>query len=225
MGTADKVCAVALAVVEQAARRQCTVDQVSLILVELGGAFTAAVAVRDGQIVDGVGGSVGPIGMRSAGALDGEVAVLAGQITKAMLFEGGVEAVQKGAPLAPDSGDGRTRLALDAYVEGVCKTVAALAIAVPNPAEIVLSGRWVQSPAIRDQLGARLRSLAPVVALEGFAQIAKHAAQGAALIADGLAGGSRAAVVDRLGLRDAAGTALDSLYVISPERARRQLES
>jgi len=36
----------------------------------------------------------------------------------------------------------------------------------------------------------------------------KHAAQGAALLADGLAGGSRAALVEHLALRGATGTAL-----------------
>ncbi len=35
-----------------------------------------------GRIVDGVGGSSGPLGMRAAGALDGEVAFLAGSVSK-----------------------------------------------------------------------------------------------------------------------------------------------
>ena len=66
MGTADKVCAVALAVREQAERRRCTVTETAFILLELGGAFTAAIAVQDGRIVDGVGGSSGPIGLRAS---------------------------------------------------------------------------------------------------------------------------------------------------------------
>jgi predicted butyrate kinase (DUF1464 family) len=39
----------------------------------------------------------------------------------------------------------------------------------------------------------------------------KHAAQGAALIANGLAGGPLAPLVDSLRLRDAGGTVLDHL--------------
>src|SRR5438067_5574966 len=55
MGTADKVCVAALAIARQAERAPSPPNQVSLVLVELGGAFTAALAVADGRIVDGVG--------------------------------------------------------------------------------------------------------------------------------------------------------------------------
>src|SRR5947207_3015010 len=71
MGTAEKVCAVALAVSEQARRVGRPPASVSLVLLELGGAFTAAVAVAAGRIVDGVGGTSGPLGFRAAGAPDG----------------------------------------------------------------------------------------------------------------------------------------------------------
>jgi predicted butyrate kinase (DUF1464 family) len=59
--------------------------------------------------------------------------------------------------------------------------------------------------------------------LTGFAAVAKQAAQGAALLADGLTGGRSAALVDRLGIREASGTVLDQLYVISPAAARARL--
>src|SRR5262245_28917922 len=78
IGTADKVCSAAWAIADQAARRDVPFAETSLILLELGGAFSAALAVAGGQIVDGMGGSSGPIGARAAGALDGEVAYLLG---------------------------------------------------------------------------------------------------------------------------------------------------
>src|SRR5437016_5956947 len=93
MGTADKVCAVALAVSDQARRLGSPLSNVSLVLLELGGAFTAAVAVAAGRIVDGVGGSAGPLGFRAPGALDGEVAYLAGEVPKALLFRGGAASI------------------------------------------------------------------------------------------------------------------------------------
>src|SRR2546429_1197608 len=89
MGTAEKVCAVALAVSDQARRLGSPLSNVSLVLLELGGAFTAAVAVAAGRVVDGVGGSAGPLGVRAPGGLDGEVAYLAGGVAKALLFHGG----------------------------------------------------------------------------------------------------------------------------------------
>ena len=59
--------------------------------------------------------------------------------------------------------------------------------------------------------------------LEGFALVAKHGAQGAALIADGLAGGRHSALVERLRIREAHGTVLDHLHLISAATARRRL--
>src|SRR5213593_2986428 len=93
MGTAEKVCVAALAIDEQARRFARPLADVSLVLLELGGAFTAAVAVAGGRIVDGVGGSSGPLGFRAAGALDGEVAYLAGAVPKQLLFGGGAAAI------------------------------------------------------------------------------------------------------------------------------------
>ena len=93
MGTADKVCAVALAIYQRARQQGCREQDVSLILLELGGAFTAAIAVEHGRIVDGLGGSSGPLGAAAGGALDGEVAFLAGNVTKQMIFSGGALAV------------------------------------------------------------------------------------------------------------------------------------
>ena len=75
-------------------------QDVSFILLELGGAFTAAIAVERGAIVDGAGGTSGPLGLRGAGALDGEVAFLAGSVSKGLLFGGGVAAIA-GPPDAP----------------------------------------------------------------------------------------------------------------------------
>ncbi|MBK7925804.1 MAG: DUF1464 family protein [Gemmatimonadetes bacterium] len=207
LGTADKVAAAALGVWDQA-RRAGGAAATSFVLLELGGAFTAALAVAGGAIVDGIGGTAGPVGWRSSGGWDGEVAFLAGEVTKEMLFRGGVEG-------APDL--------LTAYLEGAEKAVRSLLASVPAPREILLSGRHATSPAVRDPLVARLSGVAPVRALEGFAAVAKQGAQGAALLADGLAGGGHRDIVAAMRLREARGTALDHLRVISPADARRRL--
>jgi predicted butyrate kinase (DUF1464 family) len=230
MGTADKVCAVALAIREQTERRGDSERSASFILLELGGAFTAAIAVQDGRIVDGAGGTSGPLGLRGSGALDGEVAFLAGSIPKRLLFAGGAATIAGtpdataemiAAPATP-----RARLAWEAYLESVVKAAAALAVSVPGAREVILSGRLARVAGVKDELARRLTGViagAPVHALTGFARVAKPAAQGAALIADGLAGGRSAALVDALGIREASGTVLDHLYVISQAAARARL--
>src|SRR3989454_2980182 len=96
MGTAEKVCVVALAVSEQARRLGRAPSNVSLVLLELGGAFTAAVAGAPGRIVDGVGGTAGPPGVRGAGALDGEGADLAGEGPQRLVVPGGAAAIAGG---------------------------------------------------------------------------------------------------------------------------------
>ncbi|MGH7614610.1 MAG: DUF1464 family protein [Gemmatimonadales bacterium] len=229
MGTADKVATAALAIDQQARRAVRPIEEVSLVLLELGGAFTAALAVVGGRIVDGVGGSAGPLGFRAAGALDGEVAFLAGAVPKDLLFGGGAVAVA-GWDDAQASAEGfarpstpRERLAWEAFVESAVKAATALTTIVPAPREIVLSGRLAHVDAVRHALGERLGSIAPTRLLEGFASVAKEGAQGAALIADGLAGGTRRWLVETMKIREACGTVLDHLYVISPGAARQRL--
>jgi predicted butyrate kinase (DUF1464 family) len=230
MGTADKVCAVTLAIHEHTRRRSCAPRDVSFILLELGGAFTAAIAVEQGRIVDGLGGSSGPIGATASGALDGEVAFLAGQVTKQMIFSGGALAVS-GTPdaraeaVAEVTTPARQK-ALEGYLESIVKAVATLVISAPSARSVVLSGRLAKVATIRGGLISRLSRTLPggtVEALTGIATVAKHAAQGAAILADGLAGGSAAEVVQTLGIREATGTVLDHLYVITPEAARQRL--
>jgi len=230
MGTADKVCAVALAIREIAERRRCSVQDVSFILLELGGAFSAAIAVDGGRIVDGVGGSSGPLGMRAAGALDGEVAFLAGSVSKRLVFSGGATAV---AGLPDASADDlassqapAARVAWEAYMESAAKAVSSLAVAVPQAHEVVLSGRSARGQRVRDELAHRLRGVVDGVsfhALEGFEGTASQAAQGAALIADGLSGGRAKALVERMDIRGASGTVFDHLFLLTREDARARL--
>jgi predicted butyrate kinase (DUF1464 family) len=219
LGTAEKVAAAALGVWDQMQRRQLSSRNTSFILVDLGGAFTALIAVSDGQVVDGIGGTSGPMGWQSSGAWDGEVAFLAGTVDKAMLFGGGVESI---AGEIPDD-SGSVEMAIHGYVEGVMKGVLALTASVPQPAEILLAGRRARDPRVRYPLVTKLDDIAPVRDLRGFAKVTKQGAQGAALIADGLAGGRWAELVDTMQLREASGTSLDHLSVITPAHARERL--
>ena len=200
LGTADKVASAALCIAEQARRLDVAVDDTSFVMLELGGAFSAALAVDGGRIVDGLGGSAGPIGARAGGAMDAEVAYLIGAaLSKRTVFSGG----------ALDAPEGW--LALE---EGAAKAVVALTISVPEPREILLTGR--HAPRMVGALGARLAHVAPVRLAEG----SKAAARGAAMLADGLAGGPYAALVERLRLREAAGSVLDHLRIHGADSIR-----
>ena len=230
MGTADKVCAAALAISEYGSREGAEPTEVSVILLELGGAFSAAVAIDHGRIVDGVGGSSGPIGAHAVGALDGEVAFLAGTIAKGMLFRGGASTIADMEDASFDefaaATTPRAQLAFSAFIESAIKAVAALLVSAPEAHNVILSGRATTHPRVAGELTRGLAGIAPhasVWPLVGFAREASRAAQGAALIADGLAGGRSAALVDTLGIREASGTVVDHLHLITPAEALARL--
>src|SRR5256714_504983 len=161
--------------------------------------------------------------------LDGGGAVRAGSGARSLLFGGGAAAIAgwDGGPGSPDAlGNPRTpreKIALDAFVESAVKAIRFRRASVPAPREIVLSGRLARVEGVRRAITQRLEGISPVRLLEGFAAQAKQGAQGAALIADGLSRGRHRELVAALGIREAQGTVLDHLYVISREQARRRL--
>jgi predicted butyrate kinase (DUF1464 family) len=214
LGTADKVASVALGIVDQAERLGIAYEETRFVLLELGGGFSAALGVDGGRIVDGLGGSAGPIGARACGALDAEAAYLiGGALSKRTVFSGGAldpdGSRDLGAPgaLARLREDPRAREGWTALEEGAAKAVLALTASVPAPREVLVSGRLAAVPGVLEALGARLAGVAPVRP----ALAVKSAARGAALLADGLAGGTYAPLVEGLRLREARGGALDHL--------------
>jgi predicted butyrate kinase (DUF1464 family) len=220
LGTADKVASVALCIADQAQRLGIDFAATSFVLLELGGGFSAALAVDGGRIVDGLGGSAGPIGARACGALDAEAAYLLGAaLSKRTVFSGG--ALDPRGELDLSVGldalrrDPRHREGWLALEEGAAKAALALTVSAPAPREILVAGRMAQAPGLVDALGERLAAVAPVRAVSGVA-----AAHGAAVLADGLAGGRYAALVERLGVGDASGSALDHLRVHGADRIR-----
>jgi predicted butyrate kinase (DUF1464 family) len=191
MGTPDKLAVAALALL--------TTGVSDFVVVELGTAFTAALAVVEGRIVDGRGGTLGPLGWSSGGAWDGEVAYLLRSLGKSDLFHGGVGDIAE------------REWAMEALRESLADLVAGLMRR--GCGTVILSGRLLEKePALVEALKEELRDLAPIVVLPGMPRAwVKRAAQGAAVIADGLTGGRWAPLVERMQLRQASGTALDWL--------------
>jgi predicted butyrate kinase (DUF1464 family) len=206
LGTPDKLCVAALALAQVS---DTWTREDPICVIELGSGFTAAIVLGErGDIIDGAGGSSGALGWTACGAWDGEAAYLLSPLEKADLFRGGAASLT----------DPETRRA--AFLESLVKTVAGLC-GLHEPSDrfekIVLSGRlfgaesaFVESLHLTETLAPFARSAYEVVALPSLpGATVKEAAQGAAIIADGLAGGNYAPLVDGLKLRGATGTALD----------------
>jgi predicted butyrate kinase (DUF1464 family) len=197
LGTADKVAVAALALWADARGRDDEMRRSTFTVVELGSAFTAVLVVEGGRLVDASAGTRGPIGVRSGGAWDGEAAYWRSPLSKDDLFRGGL------ADLGPHGPS--------AFRESLTKHAAGLKAVTPFD-RIYLSGASASRSdvaALAAEALAGLGTLAPLPSLPGA--WVKHAAQGSALLADGLAGGRHAGLVDALELRGASGTALDYL--------------
>jgi predicted butyrate kinase (DUF1464 family) len=224
LGTADKVCAAATAIEDERRRLDRPYAEISFVLVELGGAFTAVLSVEGGRIVGGQGGSSGPLGYLACGALDGEVACLLGSVSKRVIFSGGVAFVAGDPDATPEavasSPDESWRMGREALVESLVKAVAGELATASSPREILLSGRLSRVAGFREPLVAALSRLGHVRCSAVESKV-KEAARGAALIADGLAGGGYRELVEAMRLREAQGTVLDQLYLTGSDEVRR----
>jgi len=233
MGTADKLFSAALAIKDQAELYGLRYQDASLIVLEVGFAYTSAIAVEGGEVVDGVGGTTGWVGYLGMGAMDAELAyALAntlGGFSKQLLFTGGAAYIAGLDPYAVGveefvkvarRGEGRARVAYEALLEGAVKSVASLLPSIDRPREVLLSGRFTRVQGFLEDLKAKLEGFlgrlnlnVKVRRLRSRAKVAKEAAEGAAIIANGLAGGRFSELVECLKLRQANGTVFDHLYL------------
>lgn len=139
MGTADKLCCLALGIYDQARHLDIDYQDTSFILAEVGGAYTAVMAVEWGQVTDGLGGTTAGPGYYSLGGMDGELAYLLAGFPKEVLFSGEAaymadrpdlsaddffEAAQGAALLADGLAGGRFRKLVEVMeIEGASGTV------------------------------------------------------------------------------------------------------
>lgn len=212
MGTADKVCVAALAIREQAARRHIAFRETSLIVVEMGYGFNAAMAIQDGKVIDGIGGTSGGPGFLSPGALDAELAIRFRRRSQAALFTGGIRDFTGKVRLEPEKLD-RYPEALNLMVESVAKIVASLMVSNPAAPEIIVSGRLARIPAIGRAVYASLARFAPVLPLRRRSEAVKEAAEGACIIGNGILGGEYRNLVKSLKLDQACGTMYDYVKI------------
>lgn len=203
MGTSDTLCSAVLAVKFQADSLGIDYKDTSFLLADLGYESNSFLAVEGGRIVDGVGGGNCKLGFMSMGGMDLELAYLLGGFEKVMEFKSGLAEVSgcseyeraKQAKLSP------------AYIEGIVKDAASL-LHLFKPREVLVSGGFAKDEAIgymEKTLGLGVRKV------KGFSEF-KLVAQGAAIVADGIAGGKFEGLVKHMRIFDANGTVLDHLY-------------
>jgi predicted butyrate kinase (DUF1464 family) len=230
MGTSDKVLSAVLAVKNQAERLKIRYDETNFILLEIGFAYTSALAIRNGQIVDAMAGTAGFPSYLGMGFMDSEVAyALANTVkdfSKLMLFTGGCASVagmdqskpiEEFIKLAKTNKD--VQAGYDLMLESIVKDVASLLSSV-KPKEVMLSGRFVNMPEFLDSVKIRLQDFfgeigthVDVVRFQGEAKATKQAAEGAAVFANGVAHGKFEEIIRVMKLRESEGAIFDNLYL------------
>ena len=199
MGTADKVCCVALGIKDQSKRLKISFNKTSFVHVEVGYGFTAVMAVEDGKIIDGIGGTNGSLGFLGAGGMDAEIAIrLKPPLTQEIVFKGGLKDFV-GKNIEPKDLI-KFKEAILLLVESIEKDVASILVSMPNPREIILSGRLIDLGFIKSELTLRLSKYTPVVKVNKLSKIAKEAACGAYIIGEGLLGGKYRRLVENMGI-------------------------
>jgi len=194
MGTYDKICSVAYVLYNYGVEE-------SFILAELGYGFNAFIAVKDGKIVDGIGGTSGFPGYLSISAIDLELAHLIGEVTKEMVFKGGMKSYFEERGVEFDE---------EIFSEWVLKGIHALQ-AVVKTERVYLSGRFSKKAykAVKEEFDA--------VKLN---RDGKTSAIGASIIASGYGNKDGREVVEQLELLKASGTIFDHLTRDVKERLK-----
>jgi predicted butyrate kinase (DUF1464 family) len=228
MGTSDKIPSVVLAAKDQAERLGIPYKQTSFILVEVGFGYTSAIAVQSGRVIDAMAGTAGFPSFLGSGFFDAEVAYAVANATddfsKQLLFAGGVASYAKVDQTKPLEDFTRNadlnalaREGLRMMLESIVKDVASL---LPStvPREIVLSGRFTRIPEFLNALYENFQDFfkatgiePSIVVLETKAKVAKQAAEGAAVFANGLAGGQYKKIIDAMRLRESEGSVFSNL--------------
>lgn len=223
LGTSDKVYTAALAVKDQAERRDIEPCETSAVAVEIGFAYTSSMAIEKGKIVDAMAGTAGFPGYMGMGFMDSELAYALGNtfddLSKMSIFQGGgaylsgLDPLESGIEEFPESGGEGYEMMLEAVV----KDVAAL-LPATEPEEIVLSGRFTKISRFVEDLKLRLQNFfeilenpPEIVNLRHRGEVCKEAAEGSAVVANGIAGGIYEEIVDEMRIMDSEGAIFDHL--------------
>ena len=239
MGTADKVFTAVSGIKDQAEKYAIDYSETSFIILEIGFGYTAAMGIENGKIVDGVGGTTGGIGYMGMGGMDGELAyALANTIedfSKIMLFDGGAAAIANINPqqiaiedfISHARDSEQMKLAYSAMLESIIKDTYLILSSVRKPKELLLSGRFTRidpfvqevTSVLQDHLN-ELGINAGIRTLTRTGGEVKEAAEGSAVIANGIAGGKYENLIENMELRRSSGGVFSHIYMNKEVRER-----
>lgn len=165
-----------------------------------------------GQIVNGIGGTIFPgPGFMNAGAMDGEVAYVLRGFDKTLLFQGGASYLAGGVTIDDFSAQNHPDV-FNAFVEGILFAVCSQR-AVMDTRLVYLSGRLTRYNHIFDPVKERLEMLGyDARPLPVFSPKSKAAAQGYAVVGNGVLGGEFQPLVKHMKIDQAAGSIMDNIY-------------
>ena len=221
MGTSDKLCTVVVGIKDQMDHFKLQPEDTNFIMVEIGYSFTAILAIENGQIIDGIGGS-NIMGFRACGNIDGELACLIKEVKKKHTYKGGLAYIAGDSDLNLEKilllaeNNKQVKLALNAYISCLEKAIFGISSSFSSKnkiIEILLAGRSANVDIIQNRIIKSLKDLAPVRLMKTFSKTAKRAAQGASFIANGILGGAYKPIVDNLKIKEAKGSLLDNIFI------------
>lgn len=232
MGTADKLFSVIMAMKDQIETLKIHHSETSFILVEIGFAYTAAIAVEQGNVIDGIGGTSGNIGYLGMGSMDGELSYAISnsidQFSKTLLFSGGAAFLAGIDPFSSDIDDfikkshtnKKIKSAYEAFQEAIVKDVFTLLVSMKEPPkEILLSGRFLDIADFRKDIIFKLEqntkpfNISSIRTVKKQSSTVKEAAHGAAILANGIAGGKYKPLITKLKIMESNNTIFDYIHL------------
>ena len=219
MGTADKMALTLLGIHTYSRDKGVDPRETEFIVVEMGYGYNAVMVVKKGRIVDGLGGTICCRGFLTHGPMDLEHVVLGGEWGRSDVFYGGVATVASTEdPVAAwkewSRGKEPAYSIIESMLEELSRVVHGMS-SLHKVNTVLLSGRLSRVNEIRTSVLDRIADLKvePLGLLDG-AKISKEAAQGYALVADGLMGGRYSHIVYMNRISEAKGTVMD--YAVHP---------
>ncbi len=222
LGTADKLSSTVLAFYTNYVKKGVEFKDINFILTEMGYGYNAVIKVEKGKITDGYGGTIVPMGFLTIGELDAEIPSVLGTWSRKYNYSGGVTSACKtldvDEALKKAIKNKTCKDAFTAMVENLYKKIASLYTKEYRPTEIILTGRLSKEKKIVKKLENYTIHLGKTrkSALLKKARISKEAAQGYAIIGEGLTdNGFFKNLIEQLEIKKAKGTVFD--WIIHPK--------